>query len=70
MVETIDQIDQLDYKPNDRLAYVTQTTLSVDDTREIIKSLKFFPKIQVLMLKIFVMRHKMTKSCKRLSRLQ
>ncbi len=47
VVETIDQIDQLDYKPNDRLAYVTQTTLSVDDTREIIKSLKMrFPKIQ------------------------
>ena len=47
VVETIDQIDQLDYKPNDRLAYVTQTTLSVDDTREIIKSLKIrFPKIQ------------------------
>ncbi len=47
VVETIDQIDQLDYNPNDRLAYVTQTTLSVDDTREIIKSLKIrFPKIQ------------------------
>ncbi len=45
LVETID--DAKNVKINEPVAYVTQTTLSVDDTKEIIKILeKKFPKIK------------------------
>lgn len=47
LVETIDDVATLQLKDQSQAAYVTQTTLSVDDTIEIITSLKEkFPKIQ------------------------
>jgi 4-hydroxy-3-methylbut-2-en-1-yl diphosphate reductase len=46
LVETVEDIDKLQVKNPDALAYVTQTTLSVDDTRNIIDALrKKYPKI-------------------------
>ena len=47
LVETIEDVDKLNINDPDKLAYVSQTTLSVDDTRQIIKALsKRFPAIQ------------------------
>ncbi len=40
LVETIDDVERLKVKSPDRLAFVSQTTLSVDDTAEIIAALK------------------------------
>jgi len=46
LVETIDDVKNLQVKNPDTLAYVTQTTLSVDDTKNIIDALrKKFPNI-------------------------
>jgi 4-hydroxy-3-methylbut-2-enyl diphosphate reductase len=46
LVETVEDIDRLEVKNPDALAYVTQTTLSVDDTKNIIDALrKKFPNI-------------------------
>ncbi len=46
LVETEDDVAKLDFPPDTPLAYLTQTTLSVDETREIIAALKRrFPKI-------------------------
>ena len=46
LVSSTDDVDQLQVKDPDKLAYVTQTTLSVDDTRDVIDALKQrFPKI-------------------------
>ena len=47
LVETVDDVATLQIKDPDKLAYFTQTTLSMDDTSEIIKALrKKFPQIQ------------------------
>ena len=47
LIENLDDIQNLKFENEDKLAYVTQTTLSVDDTREIIDALKKkFPHIQ------------------------
>jgi 4-hydroxy-3-methylbut-2-enyl diphosphate reductase len=47
LVESIEDVETLDLAPNAPLAYITQTTLSVDDTREIIATLKRrFPAIR------------------------
>lgn len=47
LIETVDDAKQLKVNNADNLAYFTQTTLSMDDTSEIIKALrKRFPKIQ------------------------
>ena len=47
LVETLDDVAQLNFSKNQALAYVSQTTLSVDDTQEIIKTLKeHFPQIK------------------------
>jgi 4-hydroxy-3-methylbut-2-enyl diphosphate reductase len=47
LVETIDDVNKLEINDPDKLAYVTQTTLSVDDTRQIIDQLrKRFPNIK------------------------
>jgi len=47
LVATVDDVDKLDIAPGAPLAYVTQTTLSVDDTRSIIDALTArFPNIQ------------------------
>lgn len=46
LVSSVEEVDQLKYTQEEELAYVTQTTLSVDDTREIIARLKEkYPKI-------------------------
>ena len=47
LIENLDDIQNLKFENEDKLAYVTQTTLSVDDTREIIDALKKkFPHIK------------------------
>ncbi|MDM8558584.1 4-hydroxy-3-methylbut-2-enyl diphosphate reductase [Candidatus Parabeggiatoa sp. HSG14] len=47
VLSTVEEAATLQVKKTERLAYVTQTTLSVDDTREVINALKVrFPKIQ------------------------
>ena len=47
LVEDIDDVATLEHGQPDNIAYTTQTTLSVDDTREIIAALKArFPAIQ------------------------
>jgi 4-hydroxy-3-methylbut-2-enyl diphosphate reductase len=46
LVETADEVDALPFGPTDKLAYLTQTTLSVDDASRIINRLKArFPQI-------------------------
>ena len=47
LIENLDDIQNLKFENEDKLAYVTQTTLSVDDTKEIIDTLKKkFPHIK------------------------
>lgn len=47
LIETLDDIDKLALKDAEHCAYITQTTLSVDDTRKMIDALRQkFPKIQ------------------------
>src|SRR5579884_2776009 len=46
LVQTVEDVARLEVASPDRLAYITQTTLSVDDTRSIIAALKArFPAI-------------------------
>jgi 4-hydroxy-3-methylbut-2-enyl diphosphate reductase len=46
LVETVEDVDSLPFGPGDKLAYLTQTTLSVDDASRIIARLKDrFPQI-------------------------
>ena len=46
LIETVDDVDKLEVNNPETLAYVTQTTLSVDDTKNIIDALgKKFPAI-------------------------
>ncbi len=47
LIESIEDADRLSISNPDRLAYVTQTTLSMDDTAQIVDALKIrFPNIQ------------------------
>ncbi len=47
LVQTVEDVERLEIADPDQLAYVTQTTLSVDDTRQIIAALKArFPGIR------------------------
>lgn len=47
LVETVGDVQKLNIPPNTLIAYVTQTTLSVDETKEIVDALKVkFPEIQ------------------------
>ena len=47
LIENLDDIQNLKFENEDKLAYVTQTTLSIDDTKEIIDALKKkFPHIK------------------------
>ena len=47
LIESVEDVNQYENKDNKDLAFVTQTTLSVDDTKEIIDKLKKkFPNIQ------------------------
>jgi len=46
LVETIEDVDKLPFDADEELAYLTQTTLSVDDTREVIDALEWrYPNI-------------------------
>jgi 4-hydroxy-3-methylbut-2-en-1-yl diphosphate reductase len=46
LVETVEDVSDLDVRDPDSLAYVTQTTLSIDDTADIVTALQNrFPKI-------------------------
>ena len=46
LVESVEDVDRLEFAPGTRLAYITQTTLSVDETREVITALRArFPDI-------------------------
>lgn len=46
LVETIEDVAKLEFGPDDGLSFLTQTTLSVDDTHEIIEALQQrFPQI-------------------------
>jgi 4-hydroxy-3-methylbut-2-enyl diphosphate reductase len=46
LVESVDDVEALSFPPDAKLAYVTQTTLSVDETAEIITALRHrFPQI-------------------------
>jgi len=48
LVETVDDVSRLEVRNPDRLGCVTQTTLSVDDTRDVMKALaQRFPKIHL-----------------------
>ena len=40
LVENVEDVNKLNLKNNEKIAYVTQTTLSLDDTSEIIKAIK------------------------------
>ena len=47
LVESVEDVARLHVKDPERLVYLTQTTLSVDETKEIIKALKArFPRIE------------------------
>jgi 4-hydroxy-3-methylbut-2-enyl diphosphate reductase len=47
LVSTVDDVDRLDVKDPERISFITQTTLSLDETRDIVERLKErFPKIQ------------------------
>jgi 4-hydroxy-3-methylbut-2-enyl diphosphate reductase len=40
LVETVSDIESLNLPESDKIAYVTQTTLSIDDTKEIVEALR------------------------------
>ena len=40
VIESAEQIDELDAAPDEEIAYLTQTTLSVDDTLEVVEALR------------------------------
>jgi 4-hydroxy-3-methylbut-2-enyl diphosphate reductase len=47
LVETVEDVAALQFGPEERLAYLTQTTLSVDDTAEIVAALEErFPQVR------------------------
>ncbi|MEM1051792.1 MAG: 4-hydroxy-3-methylbut-2-enyl diphosphate reductase [Pseudomonadota bacterium] len=47
LVENIEDVDKLPFDSDEPLAYLTQTTLSVDDTREVIEALEWrYPNIR------------------------
>jgi 4-hydroxy-3-methylbut-2-enyl diphosphate reductase len=46
VIESVEEVEKLEIKDPEHLAYVTQTTLSIDDTRDVVDALKKrFPKI-------------------------
>ena len=42
LVEKVEDVKKLPFEQNEKIAYVTQTTLSVDDTKDIIKEIKLY----------------------------
>ena len=56
LIQDENDVENYKFDPNNKIAYVTQTTLSVDDTKSIISALKKnFPKLKSHSKKIFVM---------------
>jgi 4-hydroxy-3-methylbut-2-enyl diphosphate reductase len=48
LVETLDDVERLPLRPDQKIAVLTQTTLSVDDTREIVEALRRrYPAIRI-----------------------
>ena len=46
LVQSVDEVDQLEFEDPEKVAFITQTTLSVDETTQIIERLRErFPKI-------------------------
>ncbi len=49
VVETVEEVENLSFNPDQKLAYLTQTTLSLDDVKEITEALlRRYPKIETL----------------------
>lgn len=49
IVESIDDVNRLNYSENEKLFYITQTTLSLDDVKEVTEALIVkYPKIETL----------------------
>lgn len=49
IVESVADVEALTFSPSDKLVYLTQTTLSLDDVREITDALKLrFPQVETL----------------------
>lgn len=49
IVESVEDVNELDYSPEEKLFYITQTTLSLDDVKEITEALiRKYPRIQTL----------------------
>lgn len=47
LVDSLEEVERLSFEESDRLVYLTQTTLSVDDTRDIAEALKRkFPNLE------------------------
>lgn len=47
LVDSLEEVENLSFSPEDKLVYLTQTTLSVDDTRAIARALKEkFPNLE------------------------
>ena len=62
LVESINDIEGLTFSQERDISYTTQTTLSVDDTTEVIEALQDkFPNIQSPRRVIFAMRHKIVR---------
>ena len=58
LIGSVDEVEALDFPADAPLAYVTQTTLSVDDTREIVAALKRrFPAIARAAARGHLLRH-------------
>ena len=46
LVETLEDVEKISVNKNEKIAYLTQTTLSIDDTKTIINALKLkYPEI-------------------------
>ena len=57
LIQSLDDVDKYTKKNDKKLAFITQTTLSVDDTKDIVDGLKKkFPEIREPKKKISVMR--------------
>ena len=49
IVESVEDVEKLSFSPSDKLFYITQTTLSLDDVKRVIQALKCkYPHIQTL----------------------
>ena len=63
LIENIEDVNSLEFSSSQNLAFVTQTTLSVDDTKDIKDALiAKFPLIEGPKRMIFVMQHKIDKT--------